>query len=326
MANSVSGRRLNFLGRALRRWILSDEDISLFGIDHPIFLKFNSLKREIAERTRGLHPFILSLGGQCQPHTIMHGYHFSMLRHARLPFDLQTTPLEAVINVIENNFSTLRANAFIKTADSAYFFNRELNIGFNHDKIDDLNTFDRKLEKFNALLRQKTRNFYEYIKNDNLIGFLSVPIDSLDVLKKVDHLIWLLNRKFNINRVFILNTMGANPLIIHEKSIATVNTPSPDYSWFDFSHVLTEGGFAYESRIVNRFCTYLANVMEKGDSGADICHLDPDACKYADFGQYFYEEGNLELADKCIGLASGLSRGSQVENTAINNLVKLRNS
>ncbi len=302
---------MKFFGQLTRRWIMLDEDIELFDITDKNILERNYFKLCLFEEMKEYHVNIISLGANCLPHTYSHGFHLSLNRHVHLPFDLQVTPLNAVMTILKNNFNNFEADGFRKDMiQNKYIYRSHIyGIDFMHDYLDLSYSPEKNISNFNSILKTRVINFDKLTKQDSLF-FINCELKHDQDIMMIRKLQQVISENFPNIPLFILNTYALNK-IINDYPIFTTQLPYPGYVWHRGEYFLTKSGFCYEHKIISALSHFIKMNFTKSPIARDMPTR--DSTFYALGGLYALRKGMRHNAMKCLEKALNWGSNAAVE-------------
>lgn len=196
---------LEYFNNCLNYYFFNANDIEFFELDNPIFIKFNSLIGNTLEFIKDYDFNFISLGYDCFIKFMGTRYGF-IPKRAQFPFDEMVTPLNSLIKILKNDFRNFYAyNVFFnKIGNAINFFNPELDLIFNHDRLSPNDDLPEQFINLNDKIRNRIHTFYSSI-NDKTTFVLHINnFNSEHIL--IDDLLKLIIDKFKISNLLIINT------------------------------------------------------------------------------------------------------------------------
>ena len=163
------------------------------------------------------YKFIISLGSDCFFRSLIDRYSLRDKFNIRMPFDGSVHPYETVCHLIETDFNDYLDNIVFENNN---FYNKKLNITWNHEKTKDLISF----KNHNKL---RVKQFLDTINMNKGIIFTLHYNDLNNNDFRPDKLVEILNNKYAQlkYKIFIFNNMNKDFFKYTNDNIYYLNIP-----------------------------------------------------------------------------------------------------
>ena len=256
-----------FYNYSVNRYLLTNDEIEFFEIRNKIFLFYMNTKKIIYNQIKRFNFNIISLGYNCFPKTFLTKFLFMPPHDEKLPFDLQVTPLPALIKIFNLNFCNLVADGVsINPNGNKCFCNNGLKILFNHDIIINNKDIIDQISNFNKKIQDKIYYFINILDLQKTIFFLNIRIYNEYDLNNIYILKDILSKKYAFDRLFVTNRLHKGCMDINNNFIFSydcVDSKDNEYVWYDFNNYFSYQGIAHEYLIAQSLKDYLKNYFPK---------------------------------------------------------------